>query len=99
MPPHRICPLLRESCVEGEPLYPYFARRNFNRKLKFALAKLKLPEAHKYTSKAFRRWDTQELLMTGNSLEVIKGPGGWWGSGLRSYVGLEMGRAFRIPRP
>ena len=36
--------------------------------------------------------------MTGNSLEVINGPGWWRGSGFRSYVDMEMGRAFRIPR-
>ena len=36
--------------------------------------------------------------MTGNSLEVVKGSGGWWGSGFRSYVDLEMDHAFRISR-
>ena len=41
---------------------------------------------------------TQELLMAGNSLEVIKGAWGWWGSGFRIYVDLEMDQASRIPR-
>ena len=36
--------------------------------------------------------------MTGNSLELINGPGGWRGSGFRSYLYLEMDHAFRIPR-
>ena len=36
--------------------------------------------------------------MTGNSLEVVKGSGGWRGSGCRSYVDLEMDHAFRISR-
>ena len=82
-PPHRIWPLLRASCDEGELLFPEFTRHNVDRKLKFTLAKLKFPEAHKYTSKAFRRGATQGLLMTGNALEVINGHGGWWGSGFR----------------
>ena len=41
---------------------------------------------------------TQELLTTGNSLEVINGAGWWRGSGFRGYVDLGMGRAFRISR-
>ena len=36
--------------------------------------------------------------MEGKSLEVVKCSGGWRGSGFRSYVGVEMGRAFRTPR-
>ena len=74
----------------GELLFPEFTRRNVNRKLEFTLTKLKFPDGRKYTSKVFRRGATQELLMTGNSLEVAKGSGGWWGSGFRIYVDLEM---------
>ena len=97
-PPHRIWPLLRASGGPGELLFPEFTRHNVNRKLKFTLAKLGFPDGHKFTSKAFRRGATQELLMTGNSLEVIKGSGGCWGSSFRSYVDLEMDHAFRISR-
>ena len=51
-----------------------------------------------YTSKAFRRGATQELIQTGNALDVIKGSGGWQGSGIRSYGDLEVENAFRISR-
>ena len=98
MPPHRIWPLLRNSCKAGGLLFPDVTRHNANRILKFTLAKLRFQDAHKFTSKAFRRGATQELLMTGNSLEVVKGSGGWWGSGFRSYVDIEMDHAFRISR-
>ena len=97
-PPHRIWPLLGISCGPGDLLFPEFTSHNVNRKLKFTLTKLGFPDGRKFTPNAFRRGATQELLMTGNSLEVIKGPGGWWGSGFRSYVDLEMDHAFRISR-
>ena len=67
-----------------------------NRVLKSPLTKIGFKDSRKFTSKAFRRGATQELLTAGNSLEVIKGSGGWWGSGFRSYVDVEMDRAFRI---
>lgn len=50
---------------------------------------LKFHNAHSYTSKALRRDATQELLQTGETLEIIKAPGAWVGSGYRSYIGLE----------
>ena len=81
-PPHRIWPLLRNSCREGDLLFPDFTRHNVNRRLKFTLAKLKFSEARKFTSKAFRRGATQELLTTGNSLEVVKGSWGLVGKWL-----------------
>ena len=60
--------------------------------------KLGFADGAEYTSKAFRRGATQELLQGGNSLDVIKGSGGWAGSGFRSYVDLEMDTSFRIAR-
>ena len=86
------------SCEVGGLLPPEFTRRNVNWRLKFTLAKLEFPDGRKYTSKASRRGATRELLKAGNSLEVAKGSGRWWGCGFRISVGLEMGHAFRIPR-
>ena len=80
----------------GELLFPSFPRSNINRLPKTTLTKIGLPEGEKYTPNAFRRDSAHELLQTGNTLEVTKGPGGWWGSGVRSYVDLEMDNAFRI---
>ena len=80
----------------GELLFPSFPRSNINRLPKTTLTKIGLPEGEKYTPNAFRRDSAHELLQTGNTLEVTKGPGGWWGSGVRSYVDLEMDIDFRI---
>ena len=97
-PPHRIWPLILSRVGRGELLFPGFSRNNVNRILKTTLVKIGFPGGEKFTSKAFRRGATQELLLAGNTLEVIKGSGGWWGSGFRSYVDLEMDNAFRISR-
>ena len=60
--------------------------------------KIGFEDGSQFTFKAFRRGATQELLTTGNSLEVVKGSGGWLGPGFRSYVDLGMGSAFRISK-
>ena len=82
----------------GGLISPTHTRRNVNRIPKFTLAKVGFKDSRKFTAKAFRRGATQELLTTGNSLEVIKGSGCWWGSSFRSYVDLEMDKDFRISR-
>ena len=97
-PPHRIWPIIAQRVNVGGLIFPTHTRHNINRILKFTLSKIGFKDGPKYTSKAFRRGATQELLTTGNSLEVIKGSGGWWGSGFRSYVDIEMDHAFRISR-
>ena len=75
-PSRRIWRLLRSISRDGGIPLPDFTKRNFNRILKFTLTKLKFPDARKYTSKAFRMGGTQDLLMKGTPLGVIKGPGG-----------------------
>ena len=97
-PPHRFWPLILERTSSGEHTFPSFSKNNVNRLLKTNLMKSGFVDGAKYTSKAFRRGSTQELLQTGNSLEVIKGAGGWAGSGFRSYVDLEMDTSFKITR-
>ena len=62
------------------------------------MSKVGFKDSREFTSNAFRHGGAQELLKSGNSLEVIRGPGGWWGSGFRIYVAVEMDRAFRISR-
>ena len=94
----RISPLIAQRVEVGGPISPSFTRRNVNRVLKFSLSKVGPKDSRKFTSNAFRRGATQELLTSGNSLDVIKGSGGWWGSGFRSYVDVAMGHAFRISR-
>ena len=71
---------------------------NFNRCLKFILAKAKFKDAPRFTSKAFRRGATQETLQTGNNLETAKGAGAWAGPGFLSYVDMEVDAAFKAQK-
>ena len=71
---------------------------NFNRCLKFILAKAKFKDAPRFTAKAFRRGATQETLQTGNNLETAKGAGAWAGPGFLSYVDMEVDAAFKAQK-
>ena len=97
-PPHRIWPLIRDRVPAGELIFDQYTKNNFNINLKQVLKKLKFRDAHRYTSKAFRRGATQELSQGGETLEVIKGSGGWIGNGFYSYVDLEFDKTLRISR-
>ena len=90
--------MIRARTPPGGLVFPKHSKNNLNRILKFNLSKLGFLDARKFTSKAFHRGAANELLTTGNSLEVIKGSGCWWGSSFRSYVDLEMDKDFRISR-
>ena len=69
-----------------------------SRILKTTLMEIGFDGGSQFTSKAFRRGATQELLTTGNSLDAVKGSGGWLGPGFRSYVDLGMDSAFLISK-
>ena len=97
-PPHRVWPLLAERVSSGERVFPSFRKNNVNQLLKLNLRILGFSDGHLYTSKAFRRGSTQELHQSGNSLEVIKGAGGWHGAGFKSYIDHEIDSSFRISR-
>ena len=43
-----------------------------------------------------RRGATQELLQTGETLEVLKGSSAWVGNGFRSYIDLEFDKTIRV---
>ena len=97
-PPRKIWPVIAQRVEVGGLIPPSFTRRNVNRVLKFTLSKVGVKDSREFTSKVFRRGAAQELLTSCNSLEVIRGSGGWWGSGFRSYVDVEMDPSFRISR-
>ena len=90
--------LIRPRVGAVELISPWNTRNNINRPLKFALKKMSSPNAHRYTSNAFRRGDTQELLQSGGTIEIIKSPGAWIGNGFRSYIDLEFNKTRQIPR-
>ena len=58
-------PLIRCRVAPGQPTFSAVNRRNFNRILKAALSKLRIPEADRYSSHAFRRGASQELKESG----------------------------------
>ena len=96
IPPHRIWPLIRNRVQPAELFFDQYSKGDFDAYLKLALRELKFQNAHMYTSKAFRRGATQELLQTGETLEVIKGSGTWVGNGSRSYIDLEFDKTLRV---
>ena len=49
--------------------------------------------APRYTSKAFRKGATQELLKHGPTTAAIKSSGAWLVSGYGSYIDLEFDKA------
>ena len=48
-------PLIRSRIGAGELLFPWYTKNNIARPLKFALKKMNIPDARRYTSKEFRR--------------------------------------------
>ena len=96
--PHATWPVIRARTHPVELVFPKHSKNNMNRILKFNRPTLWFLDARKFTSKAFRRGATQELLTTGNSLEVVKNSWGCRGPGFSSYVDIAMDKAFRIAR-
>ena len=65
-PVHVSWPLIRCRVDPGKPIFSAVNRRNFNRILKVVLAKLRIPEADRYSSHASRRGTSQELKESGS---------------------------------
>lgn len=59
---------------------------------------MEVKDACRYTSKAFRRWASQEITQRGSGITTFRSPGGWVGPGFGSYVELEFSRAKRITK-
>ena len=67
-PVHVFWQLIRCRVDTGKPIFSAVNRRNFNRIPKVVLAKLRIPEADRYSSHAFRRGISQELKESGPPL-------------------------------
>ena len=81
--------LIRRRVAPGDPLFSDFNRRNFNGSFKAAMAQLRVPEAHRYSSHGFRRWTTQELNETGPPWSAVATSGEWHSSAVRGYVDMS----------
>ena len=89
-PPHKIWPLIAARTEPGEVIRPQYNRNNFNRCLKFILTKTNFAGDQKFTSEAFRRWGTHEILQTCNNIGAVEKSGVWVGRWFRPYVVLEI---------
>ena len=85
-PVHSLWPHIRNRVPSGEKLLSAVNPRNFNRILKRALEELRIPDASRYSSHAFRRGATQELREFGSGWPVIMGAGVWNSSACTGYV-------------
>ena len=88
-----ICParvfwhLIRLRVGPGKPIFSAVNRRNYNRILKAVLAKLRIPEADRYSFHAFRRGGSQELKESGPPpWSVVASSGVWHSPAFRGYV-------------
>ena len=59
---------------------------------------MNIKDACRYTSKAFRRGVSPELLQRGSAIAVVKSSGAWLGSGYGSYIDLEFDKARKISK-
>ena len=90
--------LIRERTKAGELIFAQYAKNNINRDLEFALVKFGFQDGRKYTSKSLRRGATQELLETGQAIQIVKNSGAWVGGGFRNYIDLEFDKTLNAPR-
>ena len=92
-PVHAHWPCIRRRVEPGQPLFKAVNRRNFNRILKSVLGKLKIPDASRYSSRAFRSgllrnsWNRAPLV-SGRLVGLVAPPD------FRGYV--DMSRDFEI---
>ena len=97
-PPRRIWPLIRERTKVGELITDRYTGGYIDRNLKFGLMELRYQDGRKYTSESPRRGATQDLLDTGETPQIVKKSGAWFGGGFRSYIDLELGKSIKVSR-
>ena len=71
LPAHAMWPAIAARAKCGEPLFTEFPSQNINRSIKSVFEKLDIPFATSYTSRGYRRGDTQELKERGNQWPII----------------------------
>ena len=93
-PVHIFWKNIRSRVAPGAQLFVAVNRRNFNRTLKAALARMGTPEAERYSSHAFRRGASQELKESGFQWSVVASSGIWHSPAFRGY--LDMSRDVEV---
>ena len=88
-PVHSLWPAVQKRVHPGDRLFSAVNRRNFNRRLKAILAKMGVPQAHRFSSHAFRRGSAQEMNETGSPLSVVAGAGMWRSNAVKTYIDLD----------
>ena len=88
-PVHWFWPWVRRSRQCGALLFDKTNTRNLNRRLRYALAKIRIPAANLYSSHGFRRGAAQELKESGSQWPIVGEVGKWKGASFRTYVDLS----------
>ena len=88
-PVHAIWPSIWARVQPGELIFGNLRSSNINRVLKAALKRIKIPNAGKYTSRAFRRGAATDLKETGSRRSSVSTLGNWRSLACKGYVGLS----------
>ena len=94
--PRTFRPLVKRMVSVGKTLFPGSTSNKFIFTLKALMSELGFDRPQEYSSKAFRRCATREILETGAALGVIISSGTCAAAGYRAYLDLQMGEALNI---
>ena len=88
-PIHDLWPIIRRNTPVGIALFPALKNKGPNRILKTVMRNISIPDSERYTFRGFRRGCLMEISLSGSTLAVMLGPGGWAAAGFRSYLSLQ----------
>ena len=89
-PIHDFWPLVQKNNLPGERLFSSLTSKNLNRVLKGVLASMQIPNAHAYSTKAFRRGAAMDIMSSGSTLAQIMRSAGWSSQAFRAYLVFQM---------
>ena len=89
-PVHDFWPLIQKHNLPGERLFPSLISKNLNRVLKGILSSMEIPDAHSYSTKAFRRGAAMDIMSSGSTLAQIMRSAGWSSQAFRAYLVFQM---------
>ena len=95
-PVHSFWEHIRNNFRPGDLVFPGLSANSVNRQIKAIMSLLGYLRAHKYSSHAFRKGATQEILASGSTFATILGSGTWTSGGFRNYLDLQCDEAANI---
>ena len=94
--PKGLCPIhdfwggIQREILPDELLFPSLQGENLNRILKAILARMLIPSASRYSTKAFRRGAAMVIMASGSTLAQIMRSAGWHSQAFRAYLMFQM---------